>query len=290
MRPYKQLLGWPKQLPPRPEFAKAMSEDALPTISVVCPSYQQGRYIEQMILSVIYQNYPKVQLVIFDGGSTDETVNVFKAYQDEISHWVSKQDRGQSDALNQGFQFASGDVVGWQNADDLYLPNAFWNVARAAHDTERPKDSVYFGHVQIIDNEVLVGTKYFTNFSLRQLVYRGINFSTQSLFIGSNVCRKFAIDESLNYAMDGEYVLRLSKAGVPLHLVNQCLGAYRRHPDAKTIAFSEKSRAEWVSVLEQNGYPADVSKVHKALLFTERLWGLTKQGVLLRAVGGKYFG
>lgn len=281
---YKPLVGWPETLPVVPKFADSLPSSSLPKISVVCPSYQQGRFIEDLIRSVIYQRYPSVEFIVIDGGSKDQTLEVLGQYRDAIAYCVSEPDNGQSDALNKGFGLATGDVVGWQNADDFYLPNAFWEVARRASSLECFRNAVLFGHVHVIEDGQVAGVKYFTRFSQDALVYRGINFATQSLFLGREICHEFRIDESLHFAMDGEFVLRMSRAGVPFYLVNQSLGAYRRHEDAKTIAYSEKSRREWMQVLQDNGYHLKSYRVRRMWLLVKRIFGLLVGGNLVSAL------
>ena len=96
-----------------------------PKISIVTPSFNQGRYIEQTILSVISQNYPNLEYIIIDGGSTDDTIDVIKKYEKHISYWISEPDNGQTDAINKGFAKCTGDIFNWINSDDYYEPGTF---------------------------------------------------------------------------------------------------------------------------------------------------------------------
>src|SRR5688500_3818909 len=94
----------------------------LPKISIITPTYNQGHFIEQTIQSVIEQDYPNLEYIIIDGGSTDDTLSVIKKYEKYISYWISEKDKGQSEAINKGFKKATGDVVNWLNSDDYYEP------------------------------------------------------------------------------------------------------------------------------------------------------------------------
>ncbi|KAA5538898.1 glycosyltransferase [Roseiconus nitratireducens] len=280
---YKALPGWPEQPPGIASFAADLPASELPRISIVCPSFQQGAFIEDFIRSVVFQRYPNVELVIIDGGSSDETTEILKKYSQFIDYWISEPDEGQSDALNKGLDIATGDLVGWQNADDFYLPNAFWHVAQRALQVPALSSSVFLGHIAVVEDSRVIGRKYFCRFSRDSLIYRGINFATQALFFGHEIAKTHRIDRSLTYAMDGEFILSISRAGFPFYLVNKFLGAYRRHEDAKTIAHSEDSRAEWHSVLRREGIELKNHRWKKHVFTIRRLFELAQSGNLVQA-------
>ncbi len=100
-----------------------------PKISIITPSFNQGQYIEQTIQSIINQNYPNLEYIIIDGGSTDNTVEIIKKYESYISYWVSEKDEGQTDAINKGLEKSTGDIINWLNSDDYLAPNALHNIA-----------------------------------------------------------------------------------------------------------------------------------------------------------------
>lgn len=102
----------------------------LPRISIITPSYNQGQYIEETICSVLSQNYPNLEYIIIDGGSTDQSVEIIKKYQSQITYWVSEPDKGQADAINKGLARITGDWFNWLNSDDILMPNALHNLAR----------------------------------------------------------------------------------------------------------------------------------------------------------------
>ena len=107
----------------------AINAQNWPEVSVIVPSYNQGRFVRQTLDSILEQGYPNLELIVMDGGSDDETVDILEEYSPHLSHWVSEPDRGQSHAINKGFAVATGSLVGWLNSDDLYLPKSLFRAA-----------------------------------------------------------------------------------------------------------------------------------------------------------------
>ncbi len=110
--------------------------DKYPKISIITPVYNQSQYIEATILSVINQNYPNLEYIIIDGGSTDGTLDILKKYDNKITSWISEPDRGMYHAINKGFSTSSGEIMAWINSDDILLPNSLFNMARLFKDLE----------------------------------------------------------------------------------------------------------------------------------------------------------
>ncbi|RLF26835.1 MAG: glycosyltransferase, partial [Thermoplasmata archaeon] len=120
-----------------------------PRITIVTPSYNQGRFLEETILSVINQDYPNLEYFIIDGGSNDNSVDIIKKYEDKIDWWVSEPDEGQSDAINKGFSKATGDFLTWVNSDDILLPGALDTVCKVVK--ENPSVQWIAGNTVWID-------------------------------------------------------------------------------------------------------------------------------------------
>ena len=118
-------------------------------ISIVTPSYNQDRYIEETIRSVLLQDYPQIEYTIVDGGSTDNTVSIIRKYEDQLSWWVSEKDQGQTDAINKGFARAKGDILAWINSDDTYEPGVF--TAAVKYFREHPNVGMIYGDCNYIN-------------------------------------------------------------------------------------------------------------------------------------------
>ena len=209
-----------------------------PKISIVTPSYNQGKYLERTILSVLNQNYPNLEYIIIDGGSTDNSVEIIKKYEKYLTYWVSEKDKGQSDALNKGFKIATGEIIGWQNSDDIYLPKTFSKIADL-FDKYKQADIIYGDRLDINEKDEILGESIFTDFSTTVCLYDGLQLGTQSVFWRKGVFAKVGmLDINLHFAMDHEFFLRVAKRGLKYKYFSYWFGAMRRHKEAKTEIYS----------------------------------------------------
>ena len=131
--PPKDRSGWPWTEASDPVPPTMRDGTAWPSITIVTPSYQQAGFLEETLRSVLLQGYPKLEYIVVDGGSTDGSVDIIRSYAPWITRWVSESDDGQSDAINKGFRWATGSILGWLNSDDTYHPGALAEVAEAMH-------------------------------------------------------------------------------------------------------------------------------------------------------------
>jgi glycosyltransferase involved in cell wall biosynthesis len=122
-----------------------------PKISIITPSFNQVEFLERTIRSVIDQDYPNIEYIVIDGGSTDGSVDLIKKYEHRLAYWVSEMDRGQAHAINKGLERATGDWVAWQNSDDTYYPGAFSQLIKAAQDNCNAK--LIIGNMNLIDRD-----------------------------------------------------------------------------------------------------------------------------------------
>lgn len=207
-----------------------------PKISIIIPSLNQDIYIRQAIESVISQNYPDLELLIFDAQSQDQSVAIIKEYEKYIYKWESEPDDGQSDAINKGFRQATGDIVAWLNADDYYLPNAFREIV--SNYSANPHAPFYFGNGLRVDKHGKTITSFCPTDSLlfdRQALILGLNYVLQpSTFINRTCLEKVGyLDPDLHYGMDTDLWIRLSCIGKPV-AISKNLSATREYDTTKT--------------------------------------------------------
>ncbi len=210
-------------------------------LCVVTPSYNQGKFIERTICSVLEQDFP-VEYVVFDGGSKDETVEILKKYEARL-RWVSEKDRGQAHAVNKGFAATSGDVIGWINSDDIYYPGAF----RAVMDyfAGHPEIDLVYGNANHIgvNDEVLepYPTEDWDPERLRDVCF----ICQPAAFFRRRVVERFGgLDESLQLTMDYAYWLRLAMKGIRVSRVPFLAAGSRMYPDNKTLKSRVKVHKE----------------------------------------------
>ncbi|MGB9499506.1 MAG: glycosyltransferase family 2 protein [Dissulfuribacterales bacterium] len=207
-----------------------------PKISIVVPSFNQGRFLERTILSILNQNYPAVELIIIDGGSTDETVSIIQKYEPYIAYWVSEPDNGQSDALNKGFLKATGDIFGWQNSDDIYLPGAFSKVSRVF--TNNTNIEVCYGNWYTInENDHIINKHYALNPRIPHYPYENLDAFNQTIFWKHSAHSRMGnFDQKLYQLMDNDFIIKLLLNEGPLkfYKTDVFLGAFRNHEDQKT--------------------------------------------------------
>jgi glycosyltransferase involved in cell wall biosynthesis len=279
--------GWPwtietHQLPPtRPDGS------AWPRISIVTPSYNQGRFIEETIRSVLLQGYPNLEYIIIDGGSTDASLEIIKAYAPWLAYWVSEPDKGQSHAINKGMIRASGDILGWLNSDDTYEAGVLREVAESF--SMHPEADVISGRCKI----------WFGDRRDRLMPESPLRTFEDFLRVGSNWCqerliiqpeaffrsrairRTRGLREDLYYSMDACLWMDMVKAGCNFQSVDRHWATQRVHEHQKTaalsLAFTELVEVAWEHLLENwsdledpRGVADDIFKRALVLLKSEQ--------------------
>ncbi len=211
-------------------------------VSIVTPSFNQAPFVERTILSVLSQDWPSIEYVVFDGASTDGTVDVLRKYSAKI-RWVSQKDNGQTDAVNQGILATSGEIIGWLNSDDIYYPGALRAAAEyfAAH----PDIDVVYGMADHIDLNDHPFESYWTEpWDFARLQWHCFICQPATFFRRSVVDRYGLLDAKLIYCMDYEYWLRLASAGVRFGYLERKLAGSRMYADNKTQAARLKVHKE----------------------------------------------
>ncbi|MEH2470457.1 glycosyltransferase involved in cell wall biosynthesis [Nitrobacteraceae bacterium AZCC 2161] len=219
-------------------------------VSIITPSFNQGQFIERTLRSVADQDYPDIEHVVFDGGSTDATVDVLKRFGNAV-RWVSAKDKGQTDAVNKGIRATTGEIIGWLNSDDIYYPGAISHVV--AYFDAHPEIGVVYGMADHIDLDDQAFESYPTEpWDLARLMDTCFICQPAVFFRRSIVDEHGLLDARLNYCMDYEYWLRLGKAGVTFSYLTEKLAGSRLYADNKTLGSRLKVHAE-------------INDMHKAL-------------------------
>lgn len=219
-----------------------------PRISIVIPSFNQGRYIEQTLQSLITQDYPNLEIIVMDGGSSDETVSILEKYQNYFSHWESMPDNGQTDAINKGFKYCTGEIFNWLNSDDYYQPGVLHSIAHAfanpsvnvvcgtelAFEDIHPEKTLYHPGTVLMDN-------WYDTFRV------GIYTQPCSFMRKKEAEKCFPLEPSLRYVMDRElwwkYLLRNGQQSVIK--INEQFSNFRLHSASKSVGEQDHFETEF---------------------------------------------
>jgi len=249
-------------------------------LSVVMPAYNQVQFIERSILSVLNQNYPNLQFIIMDGGSTDGTLAVIRKY-DRYLVWRSEADQGQSDAINKALLLADGELVGWLNSDDVYFPGALVRMHELAR--KRSRAVLYSGSVATIDREDhVLGVGKFIRPTALRLLYEGLAMSSQGVFWRREMqpaVRPY--DPNLHHAMDVAFWLKVLARG-DAELVPELIGGFRVYEGTKTSETGQRGLTELSRIRKGYGVNDQTMrwKLMRAFLRLSRLvqWTLVTRG------------
>jgi glycosyltransferase involved in cell wall biosynthesis len=222
----------------------------LPTITIVTPSYQQAEFLERTMNSVLRQDYPALEYIVLDGGSTDGSVDIIKRYAGRLKYWRSGKDAGQSAAINEGLKMAQGDIVGWLNSDDTLAADALFRIGRFY--AENPRTDLVYGNTHLIDaQDRVIRRLVSTKTSAFELAHFNRDIWSQP---GTTWRRSLHdkigyLDESLHLFMDGDWWIRVARqfniTRLPAHL-----GNLRIHPLTKSTTRLDTAAAD-DRVLEQ---------------------------------------
>jgi glycosyltransferase involved in cell wall biosynthesis len=211
----------------------------LPAISIVTPSYQHGRFLEWTLRSVLRQGYPKLEYVVMDGGSTDETAGILKRYESQLTHVESAPDRGQADAVARGFLHTQGEIMAYLNSDDVLAPGALEFAGR--YFANNPQVDAIYSHRVFIDDANLVETYWILPEHRDWMMKRWDYIPQETCFWRRHIYDEAGgIDPSFQFALDYDLFVRFMRLG-RMERVNRFLGAFRRHAASKTATLVEGS-------------------------------------------------
>jgi len=204
-----------------------------PLVSIVTPSYNQAAYLEETILSVLGQTYPRIEYILVDGASQDGSLEIIRKYEGKLAHWVSEKDKGQTDAINKGFALARGEYLAWLNSDDTLLPQA---VAEAVDFLQaHPEVGLVYGDANYIDEKGRVIGKFPAAQTDLPRLRRGyVHIPQQASFFRKALWDRVGpLDDSFFFAMDYDLWTRLAAVS-ELKYLPRTWANFRLHADAKT--------------------------------------------------------
>jgi glycosyltransferase involved in cell wall biosynthesis len=233
-------LGIHYQYPPRAlrlfQPSEAELPPALPVISIVTPSFNHAAFLERTIQSVLGQGYAQLQYVVQDGGSTDGTRTILNRYRRRLAHCESRRDKGQTNAINLGFRHANGDILAYLNSDDVLLPGALAYVAR--YFLDHPRVDVIYSHRVIIDEDDQEVGRWILPFHDNRVLSWNDYVPQETLFWRQRIWERIGgqLDETFQFAMDWDLLIRFRDAGARFARVPRFLAAFRVHPRQKTCS------------------------------------------------------
>ena len=214
-----------------------------PRFSIITPSFNQGQYLEQTIRSVLEQDYPNIEYIVMDGGSTDDSVAIIRRYADRLSYWTSTRDNGQGDAICRGFLRATGDILAYLNSDDYYLPGALASIAELYR--LNPDAAILAGDtVRVRADGQPWAVARARSQSLSSMLYRGFSCGQEAMFWSRRAYDAVGgIDASLHCALDYDLIIRLRRYGTML-ATRRYVAAFRSTATQKTAALGERTLQE----------------------------------------------
>ena len=219
----------------------------LPLVSIVTPSFNQARYLEATIGSVLEQDYPRIEYIVIDGGSTDGSKEIIQRYADQVAYWVSEPDRGQTDAINKGFARAKGDILAWLNSDDVYRPGAVSEAVGYLHD--HPEAGMVYGDADYIDESgQVIGRFPAAQTDYKKLRKGYVHIPQQTSFFRSRLWHMVGpLDPTFYFAMDYDLWVRIAAVS-SIRYHPRTWAAFRLHGDTKSLAEADRCWPEMIRV------------------------------------------
>jgi glycosyltransferase involved in cell wall biosynthesis len=221
-----------------------------PLVSIITPSYNQASFIRETIESVLSQDYPNVEYIIVDGGSSDGSVEIIQQYSRNLAWWVSEPDQGQTDAINKGFAHASGEILAWLNSDDTYQPSAITQAVEILQ--AHPEVSLVYGDANFINEQSeIIGRFPSRQTDLRRLFQGFVHIPQQTMFFPAHFwLRVGPLDPEIKFAMDYDLCVRLAKLA-PLLYVPRLWANFRLHGQGKTTYMDDRCYPDMIRISQR---------------------------------------
>lgn len=224
-----------------------------PLVTIVTPSFNQAEYLEATLRSVVEQDYPNIEFIVVDGGSTDGSVDIIKRYADKLAWWVSEPDRGHMDALNKGYARATGEILAWINSDDILYPGAVREGVEAmlAH----PDAAMVYGEADYIDPQGrVIGRFRARQTDYKRLLQGYVHIPQQSTFFRTKHYRQVGpLNEDYWFAFDYDLWVRLAKVAPLVYLPGRLWSAYRLHGASKTTTADSRCWPDMLRIQRREG-------------------------------------
>lgn len=224
-----------------------------PLVSIITPSFNQGRYLEETMLSVLQQDYPNIEYIVIDGGSTDNSIEVIHRYESRLGYWISERDKGQTEALNKGFAHAHGEILAWLNSDDVYYPGAVSEAVKFL--LENPDIGMVYGDLDFINEDGrIIGRFKAAQTHLKKLRRGYVHIPQPAAFFKATHWKKIGpLDPGYFFAMDYDLWVRLAGVTSLKYLPGNPWAKFRLHSDAKTINADDRCWPEMLRVHYRDG-------------------------------------
>ncbi len=247
-----------------------------PKISVITPSFNQAEYLEETIRSVLLQDYPNLEYIIIDGGSTDGSLEIIRKYESRIFHWSSEPDQGQSDAINKGFALASGEIITYLNSDDIYFPNVLRHIAACF--LQDPDVGVVVGGIASANQDSQLGVVRFPKLpqpapvDLTLLEPDSWYLPQASAFFSRKLLQTIGmwVREDLHYTMDRELFFRAVKAS-KVNLCTEVFSTYRHHQESKTTSSLAEAYKELPRTFAYCDWGSNSDKKRRKIILRKRI-------------------
>ncbi len=225
----------------------------LPLVSIITPSFNQSRFLEAAMQSVLTQDYPRIEYIVVDGGSTDDSASIIKKHESRIAWWVSEKDKGQTDAINKGFNRANGEILAWLNSDDTYNAGAI--SAAVKYLMENPKVALVYSDCNYINEDgEIIGQFPAAQTDIRKLRRGYVHIPQQTMFFRAKYWKELGpLDPSFYFAMDYDLWTRIAAHAPIKYLGGQMWANFRIHTNSKTNVNDERGWQEMLRVHYRDG-------------------------------------